>query len=1456
MVGKNYVLSIGIGKYAESASFPNLANAVQDAVNISTVLCERYKFEEIEPVIIDNKATRKKILKSLNDLSQVTKDDNLVIYFAGHGKENPLFNMGYWIPYDAKEEYGDFIPYSSALDFVRGIKAKHVLLISDCCFAGWLVQQARGRSISQDHDYLESLNSRWVFASGGTDTVSDGTPGKGSPFSSALFEFLSKNQEVSVSAGELFEEVTRITMSKCPQKPEAELVRCENNAGGEMIFRLSQLRGNKPVDPKPKVLFELPPMPELEYYIPRTVTDHEEQPNGISYFFLKERGKSKLAEAIVLQKRIVLLGSAGTGKSVELFQLAQHMQQTGNYIPIYTRFNTYTEDDIKDILPTGWNKINPSSLVLFFDGLDEVQPKFFHTALRKIGTFSKQSPEVRIIISCRTNFYELPSRDFSGTLESYKVYFLDDISLLEIKSYTTDHFGMNGEKFIREVFDAQFTDLIQKPYFLNLLIRQYKDSGNLRAGRSAIMKDALLTYDSVDREHFKTTFKLLSRDEVFSLLEKIAYVMEGMGKNFLTEAEVKKIFSTGINFENLNFLPAFNKKEGNWMFEHNNIQEYLAASVLSRQTFDTLITDIALPAVDNKMKLKATWTNTVAFLINIGNPEIVSELIDWIIQNDIEFIVRFDHESLDKEKRIAILKQILLWYTDKNIWINSNKFSGKELARFGYYAEVVDFLLTQINGIQSTHTARFNAVHLLREFDINDFKAYGDRVRDALLGLLNSENLDVHDIYTVLGAMGTMNITDRDTLELVVKKFGARKNQYIRSGLYKMLHHSDFVNDFAFVFLEGLHLNISDTTQNDRDSVHLMDETFHLKIGLEKITSPGSLISLIDALSSNESRIYIYSDDFKDILRSVVDNATGIYNTKREIYEHMLNLLRNYSLYQNEHITRLLLPFFTSTGTQWQAFRKCLSDTNEKPHIRDECVNLLLDDSILKRFLEGYREGIFSDDDARYLHHLISWQRGQTAEAKVLLEQIEVAVKSVADVLLTVAPVRDWAAWNKMETQRSFDSLFVKEEITSRITDIFTRLDKTTLTMEDLYSMRPSTSQQIEDQPYASAIDLLYELVRGGLSVELVFLKNWISTSEQFEGLRIEKIYNYLHGSYGTELSVNDQQKTFLQQWCKANGSDLRILWFLIHRFNFQLEEQRLLDLTSEYYDYAAESSFEETGTIEMLRNFVPTDKIDARVVKNLQSVDQIDLQWIANAGYALRQNLKQAYPSIVSTLETSPYDQFKLNEVLEFWFKKTKDYDRLSEIITKAVSGVLQWHAVLLLHQSGKKKEFMRSFLNSLLGDEKARMEDRIAAANYLMQDNDIAGFNFIATYILKKAEPSIDFNSYLRNLTYLKDADALPLLMELLKLSKQPAFTEDRFNNLEIKVLDTLFSIGKESEGNFIKVKNAISSFIAIFSGVHNNISYLEYTIIRIEDQLNIERAKENSIEELLSGFNKLVL
>lgn len=1453
MEREKLLLLIGIDKY-DGTVYPPLNNAVSDLHRFKRIMQERYGFTVFKELYNED-ATRAQILDALDSLCfSTTKDADVIIYFAGHGGQHVTSSNGFWAPIDCKKP-NDRIYNSNVYDLIEGMQARHILLISDSCFSGTFIIRTRDGEVDDlEIEQLEALPSRWVFVSGGEQKVGDGKPGKGSPFANRLYDFLQNNQTHKINAGIIFESVRRSVKSSTGQTPDAKQIERAGNEGGQMVFTLIPNRSGdiiKYIKPS----FPIPTLP-FDHYLARTVTYYEHQRDEVSYFFQSERGRSYLIDAIKTHRKIALLGSAGSGKSVELLHLGQTLRDSSDlYVPLYKKFNTYTGQDLADYIPERWNQVDPEALVILLDGLDEIQTQFFYTAVRNIIEFTEKNPAIRVIISCRTNFYELPSPTFSGTIQDFSVFTLNDISLKEIKTYATQKLNIDGQEFIQDVYDASFIDLVQKPYFLNLITQYYIKNGELLPDRTRILEEAILNYYVTDKEHYNTTGFPLNKPETFERLEKIAFIMEVMGKNFINDEELHKIFPIGQDFENCKFLPAFRRQDerDQWMFEHNNIQEFLAARVLSKTPLDKLLEIISVSSA-GKPKVRPTWVNTISFFISVDNTPKSKDVLDWIILNDVEVIIRFEPDRVSKDRRIKIFKDIFEFYSDKQIWLSSNKFSDTELARFGYFDEVIEYLLGILQTKETPRITQLNAIRVLDNFKMSDFKKYAIEVKETLTELLENTKLSDYDTYFLLSALANLNFTDKTTLDLIIPKFRKHKNQYIRAGIYKLLLHSDFLDDYLDVLIEGFDLNKIDEPIEDRESVNLMDESFHLKGALQKINSPDALKQIWTLFTDEKTRSF-YLSDYKEIIASLIENSIQLYKTDKTIYLYIRDF---FLISEHSHIhdlPQLIKPFFEATQTIWGTFLCVWKSKEISGYEKQELLVILMSKELYGNFLTLYKDGELNNDDALLMHQILFLKDRTNPEFITYREELEVVAKEKFGFTLEIPKYPDWNEINKIKTQIAFDLLFNKEKLLEEAEKIFAKANKEILGQRDLFDFRSSQFDQLEDVFASSALDLLREFTYRDNEVTLQMVNEFMNDKVRFEHYQINQIYEFLHRSNKDNLEVSTPQLEFIINWCETMGYDTKILWYFIHRFDIQLSEEKVLNLTT-YYDFSNEVKLEETGTIEQLEHFIAKKKLNERVIENLENGIRNSFAWLSNAGYAIRNGIRNAYKNILDYLQIVDENEYKFNEVLEFWFKKTKDAASMKVFIETVHSEVLRWKAIPLLYNSELERDFLIEYLKRYMNNPGNAIDYRFVAANYLMEMNNLGGLTFCAEYILDRRDPLFEYHHNLNRMPAFQNSEGLPLLMKLLHLGKQEEFQKDKFNSLESIVIDTLFNMGISSDDNLIAVRLAINNFITLYNKELDNLNFLHFTILRMEEQLNVKKSQNVTLIEAIGQWNSYIL
>lgn len=241
--GNFYALVIGNEKYQR---LPELKTAVNDAVAISEMLSKKYNFKT---TTLKN-ATRYQILSELNKMrAQLTENDNLLIYYAGHGELDKANLRGHWLPVDAEADSdANWISSVAITDILNAMAVKHILVVADSCYSGALTRSSigqleAGRSEEERVNWLKAITkmrSRVVLTSGGLQPVLDGGGGTHSVFARSFLEVLDVNSEI-IEARRVYQELSARVLNdalryRIEQVPQYAPMQFAGHESGDFLF--------------------------------------------------------------------------------------------------------------------------------------------------------------------------------------------------------------------------------------------------------------------------------------------------------------------------------------------------------------------------------------------------------------------------------------------------------------------------------------------------------------------------------------------------------------------------------------------------------------------------------------------------------------------------------------------------------------------------------------------------------------------------------------------------------------------------------------------------------------------------------------------------------------------------------------------------------------------------------------------------------------------------------------------------------------------------------------------------------------------------------------------------------------------------------------------------------------------------------------------------------------------
>ena len=234
MAGGSHLLAIGINDYLH---WPKLKSAVNDAEEVARVLQDQYAFESRNTILLkDSQATRPKIIETLRHLAETLKeDDSLFVFYAGHGHLDSVTKTGSWIPVEADtQDTSSWLDNAQIKNYLRAMKARHVLLVSDSCFAADFFEGNRGITPQITDAYVRTAfarASRQAITSGGLEPVSDAGAQDHSVFTFFLLKLLKENRSPYLLPSDLFSRIKGGVAVNAAQQPQLGIL---TGTGGEL----------------------------------------------------------------------------------------------------------------------------------------------------------------------------------------------------------------------------------------------------------------------------------------------------------------------------------------------------------------------------------------------------------------------------------------------------------------------------------------------------------------------------------------------------------------------------------------------------------------------------------------------------------------------------------------------------------------------------------------------------------------------------------------------------------------------------------------------------------------------------------------------------------------------------------------------------------------------------------------------------------------------------------------------------------------------------------------------------------------------------------------------------------------------------------------------------------------------------------------------------------------------
>ncbi|WPV67046.1 caspase family protein [Chitinophaga sp. LS1] len=1418
--GSRYFLGIGIDQYLPENKIGDLKNSKADIKRLTQVLEKRYGFKQLRSPLLDEDATYANIHRALEESWEWHDDEDatLLIYFAGHGIEQPR-GKGHWVPYDSTGKLSDTISHEAILNYVRMNQwAKHIIVISDSCFSG---------SLTDEHFPLrpnmgnpKKLSSRIAISAGRLEPVGDGAPGFNSPFSKTLCSYLEANTKPAVSIYQVIGQIKKITPSRSYQTPLATEIDSFGNEHGEFLFELDRNSAPRASGP-----LAIPTHLVQSGYIARTLARRtvvgEFTSQGIGF-----QGYS-LNEAIESHNHIVVIGEAGSGKSRELIETARYMEDYHSYlVPTFQSLASLSPGLLMAQIEHRIGIDGEQRSIFFLDSLDEVSPENFEATVITILDLTKRYPMAKIIVSCRKNIYlrdvERESIDLLPgflTLEVDNLEYEGIIALLGAE-------GINADEFFQQVQINHFTDLIGKPYSLFQLIANYKKHHNLNVARWLLNEQTLVEGG------------VLVGTPIERLVKGVAFALSYSGGVFITQQELEELGYELPILDQQSILVRDNDT-GKWSFTHKNLQEFLCAKHLSELSFEALIKLVSEERLVGR-GINPLWVNILTFLFSMCNEELRSELVGWLKENDPVSILKFEQERLNEDLRATLFQQLYNSYVEKDLWMMSNRYTVIDLGHLANNDSTISFIIDQLRNRQTTRIGLMNLVYILNYVDLSGKEEQWEEFKLYLARLVFDMRLDPSDRLGVVKLMIRKKMAAREFYDKVLTTYKSNDNAYNRAMIYNLIKDIEDAEAQVSYLLNGLQMLSGGISSTGRDCTNLGDEESGLFDALLTITSSAGIGDLIGNLLKDDAELVgVLSYHHREGFVKILDNFKNALNTDQNLLPTLIDLY--IGIYKGYHydLRRDCANVFISTGNDVSVLMDIWIKGDLDPYDLEQLSYPLLSPNGCQQIAESFVASEISVDRTRYFHRMLYDQRRNSPE---YLSSFETTSIKRHDFRGDMPAEIDWERIRAERKDYGRILLTDPELIKGEVKGVFQIAGKNVLDLRKIGELSNTSFKSSQDYVHEFAFNLLYHIrkeLKRDLSLDLVL--NWLSNEKKLLFFQLERLDQVADL---TPQMLNDTQLEYIRKAMGQFPGHDRLFWSLTRKGILEVDQPRLLDMSSQFA-LPANNQINAESQLEILEQYIGKDELQARVLTNLEDDSRFSV-WINNAAYALRKQIIAAYDLIMSKLAEQG-DRHQQDELIHFWIKVTNNYQSLKWFVDQTKSITLKIGVLRVISKAEQYLDFVQERAQALLAQGNLHEHERQRLVNILIEQDLGIGLNLLVEDLTAGRYYDVHYADF----TKLTKIDFLPQLLTLLKLAQEPVNKGDVFNDLENTVISGLTNIAKQSIANGKAVCQELRQFQVDHMESFPRLTTLQYRIETIEQEcLNAHRGA-NEFSTVISAL-----
>lgn len=1102
----------------------------------------------------------------------------------------------------------------------------------------------------------------------------------------------------------------------------------------------------------------------------------------INYFTINEENET-LEHFLQEKNRIVLLGNAGIGKTIELkclFNSLWDKREEQQIFPFFITLKNFRgTSTFEDLIPLKeWRELPIITFIL--DGLDEIAN--IQDFISSLELFLNQYKEykINVVISCRTNIYE----KYIAKIDNFEYVFLEGLSELQINNI------FKKENGISLPFNElnRFKSFLENPFNLSLFSDYYKGhkefpNNQLEIWNIFIEKELNL----LNKEKFKKR-ESINIPHIEHCLEKVAIVNELMQQSFILESDLYNLLGRGNEFfEEVSFIEK-TPNSNIFTFRHKNYQEFFAAKYLANKNEENILSFIKINSEINKTK--PSLFNTIGFLLNILQKDKFENIKDWLLYNEPEILFLVEKDNLNVEQKNDIFKKHFtnIAIEKKHWFAGVQPFSMNKMAEFAN----IDFLISVINKNIHFRTT-ISALNVLAFTECSDED--NSKIKDTLKKIIFSNDQIQESLQIKSEALRTFRekefYKDISFFKEITTYFKNNYSQEVHHLIITILHKLENIDNYFDILKNSLYKLYKIDTNREVDNVIRGTKEYFAQIAL-KIQNRNNFAEILKIIVDDDFNVKIsefYTQNFKEkfikkILSFIIpdENIPSIIDVFMQLDDCQLS-----NLYNPNNIFPTLI---SEMSDQKINVFKYIIDKYGVTENNYMIIPLFNDEKCIDYLVKKYREKTIEISDNILAYIRFYYSRYEYKLALYFEQQFSLIGYTFPNELLTEEEFEENNKKHIKASQENFDILFDRQKIKQGIAKIFEDNNITEISIDIVHKLE---YKYYENNSYFGIRNSLYSIIIEVLDGDGTKTKEEIISKLENEYYILYQIKSMIKNKY-SPFNIEDDHINYIKEACLSlednfdydniisfddknyyspiypNYNILEILYFFNKKYEVNYSQQFYLE-TLRYCNIIGEME----DNIYFIKNKLDKSNFRDKIIYNINHIKMDYGSFREHVRYVIKHKIEECYPKIEEAILDD--DPSILKEYIEVLPKERKE-SFLRNCCTD-INTYLFWEAIDSCMKEDINIDFILDKAKGYLNSNKT--EFIANALSVLFYCNDPKALEFYITHLEDLKNKSIDlrYDYKINNKAILKytNLSNIELLKEIFHIIYDEKLKENTF-------------------------------------------------------------------------------